>query len=478
MSLVKTEKSVKVTLYTGSDDPDLPAHIKGLSATLRNRWISNYNWGVQETLDSKKAIEQADLYTSVSIRDLIEGGLLKEAASEGVEPVVILPSFMDRLKAEWKSWTKEDDGVVAPTSFDVTKPFTIYKGKDGRLRALIVYSNIFKDSHKEIISKASHEEYAAAAETGEAEYPDLHLWHGGPDTKWGSVETVSFVNGFAIAGGIVDVGKEDVALKLKEQSDRGELAASFGLLGLRGPDGVYHLYRPFEISPLPVGSEANPWTSGVDISAKENDMAFSDKKKAWLKENFGYTDEGIVAAEKKFEAMASTLKQHIDYREGAGETAPAPPAVPAPVVAATGATATAPVAAAPVAAVKAAPEPDATIMPQIEAMATAITGLGEVVKGLVAEVKALKEAAPAATAAAADDLVLARIAGAPGGFKPTESPNNVNNVLKEGDNDGEPPWLKAAFGNILTGFPTPSTGAVVVPGPASAAAAIAAVEGK
>lgn len=475
MSLVRTEKSVKVTLYTGSDDPDLPAHVKSLSTSLRGRWVGNYNWGVQETLDNKKAIEQADLYTSVSIHDLLEGGLLKEAAAD--EPVVVLPSFLDRLKAEWKSWTKE--AAAAPTFLvDVTRPFTIYKGKDGRLRTLIVYSNIFKDSHNEIISKASHEEYASAAETGEADYPDLHLWHGGPDTKWGSVETVSFVNGFAIAGGIVDVGKEDVALKLKEQSDRGELAASFGLLGLRGPDGVYHLYRPFEISPLPVGSEANPWTSGVDISAKENDMAFSDKKKTWLKENFGYTDDGIAAAEKKFEAMAATLKQHIDYREGAGETAPAPPAVPAPVVAATGAPATAPVAAAPVAAVKAAPEPDATIMPQIEAMATAITGLGEVVKGLVAEVKALKEAAPAATAAAADDLVLAKIAGAPGGFSPTTAQSNVNNALKEGDNDGEPPWLKAAFGNILTGFPVPGAGAVVVPGPASAAAAIAAVEGK
>lgn len=459
VQVVVGEKSVKVTLYSGADDPDLPDYIKKLPLTIRSRWVSNYNWGVMDTQDDEDAAEQADTYTTVSVDDMSEMlAAMKELGAGGNTPVsikavrAVVPtpvkartpvvtaplvkegvqagSFMQRFKA----WLTDDGGegraAVVPTN--PLNMFSVYKGNDGSMHVLTVYSNIFKDSHQQILSTAAHQEYVAAAEAGKALYPDLYLWHGGPDTKWGTVETVSFVDGFAIAGGVVDPGKEHVALKLKEMADKGELAVSHGFLGLLGSDGVYQRYRPFEISPLPVGSESNPWT-GVDFNLKENGMAFTDKKKTWLKTNFGMDDAAITQAEKSFEAMGAALKPLIDYKEGAGETpAPPPPAPtppdPAPV----------PPPPNPAGVAAAAVTAEETIMPQITAMAKAIEGLG-------LQIKALKEAAPAAATAAAEDMVLAKIAAGTG-FSPTKDAGNVQAGLKEDDEDD---FLAKAFLGIF-----------------------------
>jgi hypothetical protein len=542
MALTRTEKSVKVTMYTGTDDPDLPDHVKQLPKGMQTRWVSNYNWAVQDLMDDTEAEERADEYTSMSVDDLLEAGLIgkgvkehddgpeetddeeeaedagdEEEAEAGVVQATkaeltakkrnklskgqfayvdaegkghlpihdashvrnamarfnqtdmpssakasarrkILaaakrhgvkaetfaskeqgPTWVDRLKA-WFS--------PAPTPvYGTLGMFTVYKATDGSLRVLTVYSNVFKDNHKEIISTAAHEEYSAAAESGDALYPDLYLWHGGPATKWGTVETVSFVDGFAVAGGVVDPGKEDTAYTLKEMADKGELAVSFGFYGLRGPDGVYHLYRPFEISPLPVGSEANPWTS-IDFTSanKENGMAFSTKKKEWLKTHFKMDDTAIAAAEKSFEDMGAKLKTlGVEYKEEGETPPPTPPTPPTPP-----------------------PEPpspqpppppaaDTSLMPQLTAMAKAVEGLATVVGAMAGEIKAIKEGAPLATEKAAEELVLARIAGAPGGFSPTRDGGNVQRGMKDAEDD----WLTAAIGNILPGMVPGGGGAAV-----------------
>lgn len=494
MAFVRTEKSVKVIMYTGGDDPDLPSHVASLPLNMRVRWADNYNWAIQETLDNKKAIERADMYTSMSIADLIASGILKEMAQsevaavmarssavgvpvvgEGVQP----PSFLQKIKA-LLGGSPTEATLPTPTTF------TIYKSGDGRLRTLIVYSNIFKDHEKEIISAAAHQEYADAAEAGEpdAPYPDLHLWHGGPATKWGTVETVSFVGGFAVAGGVVDQDErsEAVALKLKEIADRGELAVSFGLVGLRGPDGVYHLYRPFEISPLPAGSEANPWFTSVDFNLKENGMAFSDKKKAWYKEHFKYTDEQITAAEKQFEAMGDALKPFVEFRNrtsGASGETPAPvpqptPTPPDPAPTPPPPSPSPPSSAAPVAvaATVGAATADGDTMPEMLQMAKGLTELTAVVKSLADDLATLRAGAPAAAAAAADDLVLAQIAKAPGGFSPTQSAGNVNKEFKENEDD----FLANAFKGIgLSNIPF---GTVVTAAPSPVGAAAAGAEGK
>lgn len=482
--IVQGEKSVKVTMYTGADDPDLPAHVKDLPLGLRSRWVNNYSWAVQETMDTAEAVERANEYTSMSIADLMESGVLKALGEPGphtapngsidtsrvltstplaVAPVAA-PSFMERFKA-WLNRDSESVGGGVPT---VAAPglngmFTIYKSKeDERLRVLTVYSNNFRDKEKELITEAAHKEYVDSAEAGRALYPDLHLWHGGPDTKWGTIETVSYVDGFAVAGGVVDPGKEHVALTLKELADKGEIAVSFGYFGLLGPNGYYHLYRPFEISPLPVGSEANPWT-GVPLTTKENGMPFTDKKKAWFKQHFGMDDTQIAAAEASFSGMATNLKAlGIEYKEegvepNAAAPQPDPTPAPAPVPPPTPAPPTpAPTPPAPNPATAAVAAPvTAQQDPAMQAIAAAVGDLAGVVKAMKEQMDAL--AGPDAMNKRAEEMVLAKIAGATG-FSASASPGNVVVGAKENADD----FLAAAFGSIGLGGGAPAGGGALV----------------
>jgi hypothetical protein len=256
------------------------------------------------------------------------------------------------------------------------------------------------------------------------------------------VQTVSYVGGFAVAGGVVDPGREHVALKLKELADKGEIAVSFGFYGLRGPDGVYHLYRPFELSPLPVGSEANPLTS-IDLATatKENGMPFSDKKKAWLKEHFRMDDAAVSAAEAAFEKMGAAVKAAgIDYKEAdeapvnSVPPAPAPPPTPGPPV-------------------ESGPNPLVDI-------ANAVKALGEQVVAMQSDLKAYKEGDAKTVTERAQDQVMARVAAAAaGGFRPTQTVGNVVPGAKDAGDD----WFSAALGGVFNMDAFNGGGAVLAP---------------
>lgn len=498
VTLVKGDKSVQVTMYSGADDPDLPSHVKALTLDLRSRWVNNYNWSLQECLDSAEAQDHADEYTSLSVADMVEmskergprqpreprqprpspgadddsgeaddaddmedegdedepaenprdsaGPTLKSwsgarvARTPAVRPTPwpgAAPVQPKPWHVRFREWLGRDNEQVgdgeaparqapAPT----VQPLTVFKSADGRTRFLAVYSNQFKDLEKQIISEAAHKEYAEAAEAGKALYPDMHLWHAGPATRWGTVETVSYTGGFAVAGGVVDPGREHVALKVKELADKGEVALSFGFYGLLGPDDTYHLYRPFEISPLPTGAEANPIT-GIDLAlaTKENGMAFSDKKKDWLKTHFKMDDAGIVAAEAAFAGMGNAIKAAgIEFKEADEPAAPAP-VQPAPP---------------PAPAVQ--PATTTEVPNPLADLANAVKGLSEQVLAMQTEFKAYKEADGKTVNERAAEQVLARVAQAPaGGFSPTRSASNVVPGAKEAQDD----WFSGVLGGVF-----------------------------
>lgn len=226
------------------------------------------------------------------------------------------------------------------------QPLWIDKGIDGaQWRVYLVYSNSFKDKTSETIVEAAHKEYVEWA-TKNNVYPELQLWHAGPDSKWGQVDFLDYVNGFAISSALVDKGKESVAEALEVEAKQGNLKVSHGYWGLKSAGGDYLLYRDFEQSPLPAKSEANSWTGiGFDVfAAKENDMAFTPAKRQWLKDIAGKTDAEI-------DTWEASLKQAETSLAGAGiarkEGEPAGAATGAPTtgiqVAGEGAAATDPV---------------------------------------------------------------------------------------------------------------------------------------
>lgn len=304
-------------------------------------------------------------------------------------------------------------------------------GDSTSYRIFAVYSNMFRDKHQQIITDKAHKEYVSWLDNGGVK-PEYHLWHAGPLSKFGTVDFVDYVDGFTISSGLVDKGKESIAEALQDK----ELRVSHGFYGLKGKDECYHLYRTFEISPLPVGAESNSWTA-LDLAYRENLMPFTDAKKQWLKDVAGVTDADIKQMEQTTKALSDNLKAlGISYKEdGVVEpTQETVAAAPVQVAAAQGIDLTA-------------------LANNMSAMTKAVGDLAGVVAGIktsldtvTKEVGEVKTAHNTSIEQAAGNLNLARVAGAVqgGGFQASRSEASV--VKKE---DGAPTADEDWFDRIV-----------------------------
>lgn len=334
------EKSVSVRIFSGPNDSDLPAEIKNLSSQIRRSWVSSYNYYVTSNGgDEDAAMGYAYENTYVPLCDVIGDGYSKsvdDGEADGEADDGEKPAKKELTEEEKKERDKEPREVkprVEPAgksilsvlvegikslgrnksaSADAEEPsaLTFYKQNDGSIRAFMIYSNQFKDHHKEIIPEAAHKEYVEWVEkTGN--YPEFHLWHCGPGSRWGKADFVDYVDGFAIMSGPVDTDKIHIAEALQKQKG---LKVSHGFYGIKSADGTYLIYRPFEGCPLPGNAAANEWTA-VSIGSKEFTMPFSDARKAFLK-SVGMSETDITKAEGGIKELGDTLKEAgIEWKE-------------------------------------------------------------------------------------------------------------------------------------------------------------------
>lgn len=176
-----------------------------------------------------------------------------------------------------------EETPVSETTTEAKNSFTVWKEKTGRYRWMAHYSNNFRDRDNppEIISEASHLNFVKEVNSGELPFPELWLWHI-DGTRWGQADFVGYDQGFAMATGLVDKGKEWVADSLEKN-----LLASHGM-----PKGsierdtqdptIIIRHATKEISPLLANVAANEYT-GFSISDSEvKEMAFSDEERAKL----------------------------------------------------------------------------------------------------------------------------------------------------------------------------------------------------
>lgn len=281
-----------------------------------------------------------------------------------------------------------DAAGVAPVPANTVLRFY----KDGeRLRFFVVYSNCFKDKQDEIITVAAHKDFTQwVTETGK--YPDLWLWHSGPSSKWGKTDFVDFVDGFAVASGLIDEGKEYIAEALSKQN----IGVSHGFKGLINNGSILR-YRTFEISPLPIENSANNWTA---FSSEEMTMPFSDKKKEWLKSVAGLTDEAIKEWEGNLTKLSDQLKgMGLEWKDA---------------------------------------EPD-DVTGQIVALTKAITDVTAVVGTVVEKVKTLSTDMDTKVAS----VFQAEVAKLPQGFQASQSKDNV---VDDKTSQKNMEW----FGNIIS----------------------------
>ena len=204
------------------------------------------------------------------------------------------PSIKKRIRAEYRKLGVAEGDIPASVKSSVN--FT--KHKDGSWRWMTIYSNCYRDqdSPPEIISEKSHRNFVKMVEKGIVDYPELWIWHL-KETKFGIADFVSFTDdGFAIASGTVDKGKEHIAERLQNYSD---LKTSHGMprwsILRNDPEdsSVITSHASKEISVLPGWAAANKLTGSY---FKGKNM-LTDDQKEFLK-TAGYDDDSLSDFEK------------------------------------------------------------------------------------------------------------------------------------------------------------------------------------
>jgi hypothetical protein len=195
-----------------------------------------------------------------------------------------------KIRAAYREIGVKDEDIPASVrkELETKNSFMVYKEADGGYRWLAIYSNKFRDRDNppEIISEASHRRFTKMVNSGELPFPELWLWHV-KGSRWGEADFVGYDdNGFAVAVGTVDKGKEWVADTL--MGFDGGLLTSHGMPPesiQRDPQDptIFLEHTTKEISPLPANVAANEFTGFSILGSSEvKQMAFTDEEKAKL----------------------------------------------------------------------------------------------------------------------------------------------------------------------------------------------------
>ena len=212
----------------------------------------------------------------------------------------LIARITDRVKELFAPLFKKEEVVEESVG-----SFMVWKEKDGSMRFIARYSNNIRDDDDpaEIITAKSHERFVQLVDSKEAEPPELWLWHV-PEWKLGKSTWVAYDDtGFAVAAGVVDQDKQEIAEYVSQQKG---LLMSHGMpisSIKRDPDDesviVEHITK--EVSVLPSWAAANKFTSFVVLNNKEevDSMSIPQKKvEALVREWGGATQEHLATLEK------------------------------------------------------------------------------------------------------------------------------------------------------------------------------------
>lgn len=207
-------------------------------------------------------------------------------------------------------WQRIAD-VISPKQ---DSAFTVIKGADGRYYWHARHSNNFEDREKEILSEKSHEDYVRRVDMGLVPPPELWSWHT-DGTRQGIAEKVFYDNHIMNAVGVFDATPEGETARKFYERNAGKIELSHGFTFPKWAlkDGIYEVYNTFEISTLPIGAAANPYTTFEEINA----MALSDEKRQWLESTLGKdrTDKLLADNEKMGKAVEELGKSYKDFAD-------------------------------------------------------------------------------------------------------------------------------------------------------------------
>lgn len=194
--------------------------------------------------------------------------------------------------------------------------FKAFRDKAGDLRWITIHSNKYRDREGEIFSEKAHRDYVDwAMETGQL--PWLRLFHV-EGTDIGRADVIGYDDaGFVIASGKFFDDPDSLAVAEKLLQMEG-LGCSHGYWYPTGAlrDGIYHEYKSYEISILPVEHAANLLTTA--FFAGEEIPMLDARAKEFLTQVM--PDGRVEKIEQSVRALADVAESKgLSYKALAGE---------------------------------------------------------------------------------------------------------------------------------------------------------------
>lgn len=230
-----------------------------------------------------------------------------------VETIERSPSLIARLKSLL--------GIADSTAQQTAKALQLQFGAETGFKAIgdnrwvAWWTNNFQDKHKEIFPAAAIDRFIERCDKEELPMPELWHWH--MYVPHGKADWLGRIDHLSLATGTFY--DTQVAQAMKKEYQSKDYAVSHGYLFLKeekDADGVYQDFYTYEISPLPMGKEANPITW---FGVKEQMNTLTPEKKAHLEAIVGVSTAAalIQAGEEKSKQMEAL---GIKFKElGQGE---------------------------------------------------------------------------------------------------------------------------------------------------------------
>lgn len=224
-----------------------------------------YNPMVEDKIGSLESLTQEYL-------TLVRSATTQTKASSLLD---LLKEYGSRLLNKGKA----EESLTVSTGFPDKSSFLVYKDKTGNMRWMAIHTNKYEDYEGEIIASFAHKEFVEAVDAGQWPYPDLWLWHASEKSCVGKCDMLHYdeETGFMFSTGFFHKDKEHVAkglakydkpLRTSHGMPKKHLIYEGGLnydQALKAKKKVIVHYRTKEISPLPLGAEANKLTDFAAI---------------------------------------------------------------------------------------------------------------------------------------------------------------------------------------------------------------------